>query len=246
MSVARHFEALAAYRAGAIRIVPTDGEPEDLVGDGGGLETAFSSIGQHPLVGVLRDPGIHEVLLVDGDLSVAVERAAAGGRLTVRWATTTVVDEAVEIPPVDPGWSGPWFRPDPATEVTDLRKDLWDPTVELHVVADVADQVRWYRGGVHGRGMGAEPLRGVVRALDPAELGSRSFQRAHGVKWSYIAGAMAGGIASVDLLVAMAKAGLIGFFGSGGLPLEAVEAALQRVQKEMPVGGSYGFNLLHN
>jgi PfaD family protein len=246
MSVARHFEALAAYRAGAIRIVPTDGEPEDLLGDGGGLETAFSSLGQHTLVGVLRDPGVAEVLLVDGELSVGVERARSGGRLTVRWGTTPVVDEPVEIPPVDPGWSGPWFRPDPASEVTDVRADLWNPELTLHAVSDVGDQVRWYRGGVHGRGSGAEPLRGVVRAIDPAELGSRGFQRAHGVKWSYIAGAMAGGIGSVDILLTMAKAGLIGFFGSGGLPLEAVEAALQRVSREMPADGAYGFNLLHN
>src|SRR5687768_1666464 len=100
MSVARHFEALAAYRAGAIRIVPVDAEPEDLVGDGGGLETAFSANGQHPLVGVLRDPAVAEVLLVDGELAIGVERSRGGGRLTVRWGTTTVVDEPVEIPPV--------------------------------------------------------------------------------------------------------------------------------------------------
>ncbi len=248
MSVARHFEALAAYRAAAIRIVPTDGDPEDLVGGGGGLETAFAALGQQALVGVLRDPGVAEVLLVDGDLSVAVERERerVGGRLSVRWGTTTVVDEPVEIPPVDRGWEGPWFRPEPASEVEELESALWDPGVPLHAVADVGDQVRWYRAGLHGRGAGAEPLRGVVRAIDPAELGSRSFQQAHGVKWSYIAGAMAGGIGSVEMLLAMARAGMIGFFGSGGLPLEAVEAALQRIQREMPAEGAYGFNLLHN
>jgi PfaD family protein len=246
MSIARHFDALAVYRSAACRIVPVEGEPEDLVGEGGGLERAFEERGRGALVGVLRDPEVAEVFLADGDLQIRLGRLGAGGRLVVAWNGAQVVDEPVSIPAPEPPWSGPWFRPDPASEVGDLRKALWDPSIPLHAVNDLGGEVRWYRGGLHGRGVGGVPHAGSVRAIDPSELGNPSFRSAHHVRWAYATGAMAGGIGSVDILVSMAKAGLIGFFGSGGLGLDAVEAALQRVAAEVPAGASYGFNLLHN
>ncbi|HEY3446575.1 MAG TPA: PfaD family polyunsaturated fatty acid/polyketide biosynthesis protein [Myxococcales bacterium] len=88
-------------------------------------------------------------------------------------------------------------------------------------------------------------LAGFVPALLPRDLGSRSFRETHGVRFAYAAGAMAGGIASVEMVVSIGKAGGIGFFGAGGLPLPAIEDAIRRVQEALPAE-SYGFNLLHN
>lgn len=88
-------------------------------------------------------------------------------------------------------------------------------------------------------------MAGYVPALLPRDLGSRSFREAHGVRFAYAAGAMAGGIASVEMVVSIGKAGGIGFFGAGGLPLEAIEDAIRRVQEALPAE-AYGFNLLHN
>jgi PfaD family protein len=56
---------------------------------------------------------------------------------------------------------------------------------------------------------------------------------------------MAGGIASADLVTAMARDGLLAFFGAGGVPLPAVEEALVRIKSEVG-DGAWGFNLLHN
>ena len=67
---------------------------------------------------------------------------------------------------------------------------------------------------------------GTVPVVTADRLGDPLFLRDHGVRAAYVAGAMAGGIASVELVVAMAKAGLLAFFGSGGLPLPAVDAEL--------------------
>lgn len=243
MSFAAHFDALAVYGAGAIRLVPTEGEPEDLLGQGGGLQEAFDRVGQRPLLAVLRDPRIGSVTLADADLEVTALRDGAGGRLRVMWGQQTVVDERVGIPPVSAAGAGPTFRPHPDAEVG--PKALLDPRAPLYVVQDLGGATRWYTDGLHGPGVGELPLRGVIPAIDPSELGSAAFREAHGVRMSYVAGAMAGGIASVELVLAMANAGLLSFFGSGGLPLAAVEEAVTRV-----VAGAgdrpFGFNLLHN
>ena len=248
MSITTHFDALSVYVAGAIRLVPTQGDPEDLIREGGGLADAFDRIGQGPLLGVLRDPRIGSVTLADGDLSVSAARDGAAGRLRVVWQDHAVVDERVEIPPPAPVGRGPFFRPAPGAERS--ARDLLDPSVPLVAVEDLGGDVRWYADGLHGPGVGQLPLKGSVPARSPADLGSRAFREAHGVRMSYVVGAMAGGIASVDVVKAAARAGLLGFFGSGGLPLKAVEVALASLAADPPEGlGTsmpWGMNLLHN
>ena len=60
-----------------------------------------------------------------------------------------------------------------------------------------------------------------------------------------VAGAMAGGIASAEIVIAMAKAGLLGFFGAGGLPIAAVRENVARIKREVS-SEPVGCNLLHN
>jgi PfaD family protein len=246
VSIAEHLEPLSVYDAMAIRIVPNDGEPEDMLGEGGGLEAAFEHLGQHALLAVLRDPGVASIMLADGDLRIEAHRQQGGGVLRILWSDRVVVEQAVEIPLPSPVHAGPWFRPDVTTEVTDVAGALRETGRPLFAVADVGEQVRWYAEGLHGRGAGAVQLVGTVPAISPRTLGSSAFRAAHGVKWAYVAGAMAGGIASVELVIAMARAGLLGFFGAGGVPLDGVEAALKRISTEVGDAGSWGFNLLHN
>jgi hypothetical protein len=52
--------------------------------------------------------------------------------------------------------------------------------------------------------------------LRPENLGDPGFLRAHGVRYPYIAGEMATGIATSDMVIAMARAAMLGFFGAGG------------------------------
>ena len=59
MTITAHFDALSVYAAGAIRLVPTDGDPEDLLGQGGGLRDAFDRVGQGPLLGGSQGPAQH-------------------------------------------------------------------------------------------------------------------------------------------------------------------------------------------
>lgn len=88
-------------------------------------------------------------------------------------------------------------------------------------------------------------LTGIVPAVPIESLGSRHFRETHGVRGAYVAGAMAGGIASVDLVIAMGKAGFLGFFGAGGVSLDRIEQAIAEVQRQL-LAEPFGFNLLHN
>src|SRR5690242_10219262 len=56
-------------------------------------------------------------------------------------------------------------------------------------------------------------------ALTPERLGDPEFGREHGARYAYVTGAMANGIASVELVEAGARAGMLSFFGAAGLSL---------------------------
>jgi PfaD family protein len=91
-------------------------------------------------------------------------------------------------------------------------------------------------------------LRGWAPALGPHDLGSAGFRRAHGVCYAYVVGDMAGGISSVDLVEATARAGMLGFFGTGGLSPDRIEAAIGELRRrlgDLP-GAPVGMTLLHN
>ena len=90
----------------------------------------------------------------------------------------------------------------------------------------------------------AVPLLGMAPPLHPEHLGDATFRALHGVRYAYVAGAMANGIASVELVVAMARAGMLGFFGAAGLALPEVAAAIDRIQAEAGTG-AWGANLIH-
>ncbi len=77
------------------------------------------------------------------------------------------------------------------------------------------------------------------------QLGARSFLTFHGVKYAYAAGAMAGGIASEELVITLGKANILSSFGSGGLSLNRIERTIEQIQQALPQG-AYAFNLLHN
>ena len=79
---------------------------------------------------------------------------------------------------------------------------------------------------------GALPLLAWVPALTPDRLGDPSFGHTYGTRIPYVVGAMANGVASVETVVAAARAGGIGFFGSAGLSTRRVEEAISRLQSE--------------
>lgn len=246
MTIAQHLEPLQAYGASAIRLAPITGEPELQLSEGGGLEQAFDRLGRAPLLEALRDPRLAEITLADGDLEIRAARDAGQTRLSVTFGGRVVFDEPIELPPPTPVASGPLFRPDPTSRQPDGPAALHRPEVPLFVVDDELGKPTWYARGQHGPGLGARPLRAAIPPVTPESLGARSFRETHGCRYAYIAGAMAGGIASVDLVRAMARADLLAFFGAGGVPFEGVRSAIAELAADLGPDAPWGANLLHN
>lgn len=81
----------------------------------------------------------------------------------------------------------------------------------------------------------------------PGSLGDRSFCAAHALRYPYIVGEMAGGITSTAMVVAAARAGVLGFFGSAGLSVAETGRAVEILSATLdPAGLSWGANLIHS
>jgi len=88
-------------------------------------------------------------------------------------------------------------------------------------------------------------VMGMAPALSMINLGDPSFCNTYGTMYPYCAGAMANGISSDEMVIALGKAGLMGSFGAGGVSLSRIESAIQKIKAELPEG-PYAFNLLNS
>ncbi|BDU21827.1 hypothetical protein DYGSA30_32840 [Dyella sp. GSA-30] len=146
--------------------------------------------------------------------------------LEIKAKETAIVDDA----PVDGRWSD--------SETDEAISDESIPVTNVgQREASVAEAVRDI-GRVTGHGV---PLR-----IEATSLGSEVFRRRFGLKYAYMAGAMYRGVASAELVIKMAKAGLLSFFGAGGLSPSKIETNIVRIQGELSAGQPYGMNLLAN
>ena len=91
----------------------------------------------------------------------------------------------------------------------------------------------------------SQPVSAFAPALGTQSLGDEDFRRCHGVKYAYYAGAMANGISSEELVIALGQAGILCSFGAAGLIPSRVEQAINRIQAALP-NGPYAFNLIHS
>lgn len=138
-------------------------------------------------------------------------------------------------------WSGPGavgFEPADVYAAVDRL----DQTV--YVLRGHSDRL----GAATGGQVGAFGQYGVLAAaapVPPERLGSAAFQAAHKVRYAYMSGAMANGIASEELVIALARAGYLASFGAAGLLPERIEKALDRFATEIP-GLPYAANLIHS
>lgn len=103
--------------------------------------------------------------------------------------------------------------------------------------AELCDSVPAAAGGM--------PLRAFVPPLHPRGLGDGLFKTTHGLRYAYVAGEMANGITSVRMVAEAGRAGMLGFFGAGGLMVAEVEEAVARLQGEDPAI-PFGVNLIHS
>jgi trans-AT polyketide synthase, acyltransferase and oxidoreductase domains len=92
---------------------------------------------------------------------------------------------------------------------------------------------------------GALPVLSYAPAIHPKNLGDPLFKQRHGLTYAYVAGAMANGITSVEMVRAAGEAGMLGMFGAAGLTVSQIEGAILRLQQILK-NRPYGSNLIHS
>ena len=143
-------------------------------------------------------------------------------------------------------YSGPF----PETQPTAIHHAILNITQPVYIVdvngtPGVCHQSEFNTGTNRPAGTNNFQLQAYAPPLHPIELGNPDFKKRYGLQYAYVAGAMAHGIASVELVKAAAKLGMIGFFGAAGLSMEELEKAVVRLKSEaadMP----FGLNLIYS
>ena len=144
-----------------------------------------------------------------------------------------------------------------------MALDVESIAAAVHEISVPLVIVETTRGRVLGRGGSATigrrsadttayPIVGFVPPTSIDQLGDSTFRDDHGLRYSYVSGAMAAGIGSVEIVEEMARHGMLGFFGAAGLSPTRVEQAIDRLTNELkdPADSTrrlpFGFNLIHS
>ncbi len=86
----------------------------------------------------------------------------------------------------------------------------------------------------------ARPVAATRSAQDTTTPGSAAFRAAYGLRHAYVCGSMSHGIASEELVVRAGRAGLLAFFGAGGLTVDRVAAAVDHLRSAL---GAHPFGI---
>ncbi len=132
-----------------------------------------------------------------------------------------------------------------AFDEASIKEKLANTHLPCYIVKDFGDRIGVSNEGeITQEGKGLQ-LLAMVPPLTAAQLGDPTFQKDYQLKYCYKTGAMANGIASEALVIAMGKAGLIGSFGAAGLVPRRVNEAIDTIQSALPTQ-AYAFNLIHS
>ena len=102
--------------------------------------------------------------------------------------------------------------------------------------------------GVPATIRGGYSVHALLPALHAEWLGDRAFCEEHGCRYPYVTGAMATGIASVELTVAAARAGFLAYYGTGGLSFARAEEGIDAIGRALADApdAAWGANLIHS
>ena len=145
------------------------------------------------------------------------------------------------------GWwsGGELCKTKHATDLASALADVGRPLFLLNSDDDLAIA----EGGVvdlcDRRPDAALPISAIVPPCLPQDLGDPQFRRDHGLQYAYVAGAMANGIASPELVETMGRAGMLGVYGAAGLTPDVVGTALDRLEASLG-DQPYASNLIHS
>jgi len=205
-------------------------------GEGGQLIDSIGRLGLGPLLSLL--PKVASIECVDNGDSIVLKREGNIVDVVTIWKDGTNHKSTFTLPEMDASDDKTNVVESTSSKNSDTDKVI-PSVVSLQHLNDPSIPL-WTKDG----SLYQEPLLGasLIPALTAKDLGQQ-FCEVHQVCAPYIAGAMAGGIASVALVRAMSQANMLSFFGAGGLAVAQIERALQELST---LSGVYGCNLLHN
>ena len=128
---------------------------------------------------------------------------------------------------------------DSPADFRDAVADLRSPVVVVRTAAGLCV----VRGGAFGAS--GLPVVAYLPPLPPESLGDPAFVADHGLKYAYMSGAMANGIASAEIVEAMGRAGMLGSFGAAGLSIERITQAVDRLKANLG-RSAFAVNLIHS
>jgi PfaD family protein len=148
-------------------------------------------------------------------------------------------------------------REEPLFGKSDLRRMLFEVAKPIILVWKKG-QLGAGRGGVltfqESRGPcpdkisdnpGTYPLAAYAPPLHPDALGDPNFKEKFNLRYAYVAGAMANGITSAEMVEKAGRSGMLGFFGAAGLGLDKIDEAIFKLDNGSN-GFTFGFNLIHS
>lgn len=126
-----------------------------------------------------------------------------------------------------------------------IQEKLNHTDLPFYVMKDFQGRIGVSNSGeLVSEGRGLQVLA-ITPPMTASQLGDPTFRADYKLKYAYKTGAMANGIASEELVIAMGKANLLGSYGAAGQVPERVLQAIEKIQTELPQQ-SYAFNLIHS
>ncbi|MEM8891189.1 MAG: PfaD family polyunsaturated fatty acid/polyketide biosynthesis protein [Bacteroidota bacterium] len=127
----------------------------------------------------------------------------------------------------------------------EIQEKLSKTDLPCYVMKDFRGRIGLSNGGTlvsEGRGL---QVLAIASPMTAQQLGDPSFCSDYQLNYAYKTGAMANGIASADLVIAIGKANLLGSFGAAGLVPERIDKEISTVQSHLQTQ-TFAVNLIHS
>ena len=126
-----------------------------------------------------------------------------------------------------------------------IKEKLLQTDKACYVLKDYSGRIGVSNTGTlvsEGRGLQVLAMTGPMTA---SQLGDQTFCQDYNLKYAYKTGAMANGIASAELVIAIGQANLLGSYGAAGqVPAKIIES-IDKIQAQLP-HQTYAVNLIHS
>jgi trans-AT polyketide synthase/acyltransferase/oxidoreductase domain-containing protein len=130
-------------------------------------------------------------------------------------------------------------------DIEEIREKLGQTAKPCYVMKDFNGRIGVSNTGTlvsEGRGLQVVAMTSPMTA---AQLGDPTFRADYKLKYAYKTGAMANGIASADLVIAIGKSNLLASYGAAGQVPEKITESIKKIQANLP-HQTYAVNLIHS